>query len=62
MTQKKLYVIILSFFTFEIIEEMNSYTRAGSVIEIDGTKYLISNTQHQIKSGFHYVKMDVEKL
>lgn len=48
--------------SFEIIEEMNSYTRAGSVIEIDGTKYLISNTQHQIKSGFHYVKMDVEKL
>ena len=48
--------------SFEIIEEMNSYTRAGSVIEIDGTKYLISSTQHQIKSGFHYVKMDVEKL
>ena len=48
--------------SFEIIEEMNSYTRAGAVISIGGVDYIITSTQHSVKGGFHYNQMEVEKL
>ena len=46
----------------EIIEELNSYTRAGSVIAIGDEKYLINSSQHSIKNGVHYNKIDMERL
>ena len=46
----------------EIIEELNSYTRAGSVIAIGDEKYLINSSQHSIKQGVHYNKLDLERL
>ena len=44
----------------EIIEELTSYTRAGSTIEKDGVKYVITSSQHSIKQGVHYNKLDLE--
>ena len=46
----------------EIIEELASYTRAGSTIEKDGVKYVITSSQHSIKKGVHYNKIDMERL
>ena len=46
----------------EIIEELASYTRAGSTIEKDGVKYVITSSQHSIKNGVHYNKIDMERL
>ena len=46
----------------EIIEELTSYTRAGSTIEKDGVKYVITSSQHSIKNGVHYNKIDMERL
>ena len=46
----------------EIIEELKSYTRAGSVIAIGDEKYLINSSQHSIKQGVHYNKLDLERL
>jgi len=49
-------------YSSEIIEELNSYTRAGSVIAIGDEKYLINSSQHSIKQGVHYNKLDLERL
>lgn len=46
----------------EIIEELDSYTRAGSTIEKDGVKYMLVSCQHSIKNGVHYNKIDMERI
>lgn len=48
-------------FSCEIIEALNSYTRAGAVITIHGTNYLIEGSTHSIKNGRHYVKLDLRR-
>ena len=48
-------------FSTEIIEATDSYTRAGSVIGIEGTNYLIEGSSHSIKNGIHYVKLDLRR-
>lgn len=49
-------------FSFEIIEAIDSYTRAGYMIGVDGVNYIIEGSQHRIKNGVHYVKLDLRKF
>jgi len=49
-------------FSFEIIESKDSYTRAGAVITIDGTDFVIEGTQHSIVNGVHKIKLDLRKF
>ena len=48
-------------FSFEMIEAVDSYTRAGMVMDIDEVRYLIEGTTHSITNGIHYVKVDLRK-
>ncbi len=49
-------------FSFEIIEAVDSYTRAGYMITVNGSNYIIEGSGHSIKNGIHYVKMDLRKF
>ncbi|OQB14622.1 MAG: hypothetical protein BWY15_01139 [Firmicutes bacterium ADurb.Bin193] len=49
-------------FSFEIIEAIDSYTRAGYVITVDGSEYIVEGSGHSIKNGIHYVKLDLRKF
>lgn len=49
-------------FSFEMIEAVNSYTRAGMILSVDDTDYLIESAQHSIKNDVHYVKVDLMKF
>ena len=49
-------------FSIEIIEAVNSYTRAGSMITVDDVNYLIESSDHSIKNGVHYVKLGLRKF
>ena len=49
-------------FSIEIIEAVNSYTRAGSMITVDNANYLIESADHSIKNGVHYVKLGLRKF
>ena len=48
--------------SIEIIEALDSYTRAGMILNMDDTDYLIEGAQHSIKNGVHYVKLDLRKF
>ena len=48
-------------FSIEIIEAVNSYTRAGALITVDDVNYLIESTDHSIKNGVHYVKLGLRR-
>lgn len=48
-------------FSCEIIEALNSYTRAGSLITVEAVNYLIEGSGHSIKNGIHYVKLDLRR-
>ena len=48
-------------FSCEIIEAMNSYTRAGMIITIDAMNYVIEGSGHSIKNGIHYVQLDLRR-
>lgn len=49
-------------FSMEIIEAVNSYTRAGSMITVDNVNYLIESADHSIKNEVHYVKLGLRKF
>jgi len=49
-------------FLFEMIEAVDSYTRAGYVIAVNGFDYIIEGSSHSIKNGIHYVKLDLKRL
>ena len=49
-------------YSFEIIEKFDSYTRAGEIMGIDGTNYVIESTNHRIKGGRHYNAMELRRL
>ena len=49
-------------FSIEIIEAVNSYTRAGALITVDDVNYLIESADHSIKNGVHYVKLGLRKF
>ena len=48
-------------FSTEIIEAVNSYTRAGMLISIDDVHYLVEGSGHSIKNGIHKVKLDLRR-
>lgn len=49
-------------YSFEIMENINSYTRAGEIIKIDDFDYLIESTSHRISQGIHYNKIELKKI
>ena len=49
-------------YSFEIVEKYDSYTRAGEVITVDDTKYVIESTNHSFKDGWHYDKLELRKF
>ena len=49
-------------FSFKIIEAVDSYTRAGYLISVDGSDYIIESSSHSIKNGIHYVQLDLKKM
>jgi len=49
-------------YSVEIIEAVNSYTRAGYLITIDDVNYLITSTDHSISNGIHLVKLGLRKF
>lgn len=48
-------------FSFEMIEALDSYTRAGMIMDIDDSRYLIEGTSHSITNGIHHVKVDLRR-
>ena len=46
-------------FSFEIIEDTDSYTRAGYILPHEGMKLLIEGSSHSITNGIHKVKLDL---
>jgi len=49
-------------YSFEIIEAVDSYTRAGYLISVDGIDYLIEGSSHSIKNDAHFVKLELKKF
>ena len=49
-------------FSFEMIEAVDSYTRAGMAMDIDDVRYLIEGTSHSITNDIHHVKVDLRKF
>lgn len=49
-------------FGFEIIEKYDSYTRAGEVIMVDGINYVIESTEHRLSNGWHFNKLELQKI
>lgn len=49
-------------YSFEIVEKYDSYTRAGEIIAVDDTKYVIESTDHSFKDGWHYDKLELRKF
>ena len=47
--------------SIDIIEALDSYTRAGSIITIQSADYIIESSSHNIKNGIHYVKLDLKR-
>ena len=48
-------------FSCEVIEALDSYTRAGMIIEVEGMDYLIEGSTHNIRHGIHFVKLDLRR-
>jgi hypothetical protein len=48
-------------FSFEIIEALDSYTGAGSIITVDDVNFLIEGSSHSIVNGVHYNKLDLRR-
>ncbi len=49
-------------FGFEIVEKYDSYTRAGDVMSIDGVRYVVESTDHSIKDGWHFNKLELRRI
>lgn len=47
--------------SIEIIEELDSYTRAGSVITYGGEKYVITSSKHSLNKGVHQNQLNLER-
>lgn len=48
-------------FSFEMVEAVDSYTRAGMVMDIDDVMYLIESTDHSIVNDIHRVKVELKR-
>lgn len=49
-------------FSFEIVEKYDAYTRAGDVMTVDGVRYVIESTDHSLKDGWHFDKLELKKI
>ena len=49
-------------YSFEIVEKYDSYTRAGDVMSIDGVRYVAESTDHSIKDGWHFNKLELRRI
>lgn len=49
-------------YSFEIVEALNSYTRAGQGLYIDESLFVITNTDHSITQGVHKTKLVIERV
>ncbi len=49
-------------YSLEIIEAVDSYTRAGYMISVGGIDYIIESSNHSVKHGSHYVKLDLRRF
>lgn len=49
-------------FSFEILEAMDSYTRAGYIITVDNADYIIEGSGHGVKNGIHSVKLNLMSI
>lgn len=64
VAQKKLSELskIKEILSFNIIEAVESYTRAGYMLTVDEMDYIIEGSSHSIKNGIHYVRLDLRKF
>ena len=49
-------------YSFEIIEKYDSYTRAGEIIMVDGINYVIESTEHRLSNGWHFNKLELQRI
>ena len=49
-------------YSFEMIEKYDSYTRAGEVITVGDNLYVIEGTDHSIKNGRHFNKLELRRV
>jgi len=48
-------------YNFEMIEAIDSYTRAGYEIELGGNVFIVEGASHSIANGVHKVKIDLRR-
>ena len=48
-------------YSFDIIEQINGYTRAGDSMVINNIKYIIDSAAHSISKGIHHVNLTLLK-
>ena len=49
-------------YSFEIIEKYDSYTRAGEIIYIGNVPFVIESTDHSIRGGWHFNKIEIKAV
>lgn len=49
-------------YSFEFVEAINSYTRAGEGLDIGDYTFAITNTDHSIENGVHKTKLTIERI
>ena len=49
-------------YSFEMVEALNSYTRAGQAIILSNYFFVITNTDHTVEKGIHKTKLVVERI
>lgn len=49
-------------YSFEVLESITGYTRAGEVMEVSGIRYVVESTDHSIKDGHHHVKLELRSI
>ena len=48
-------------FTIPIIEDIDSYTRAGSILKVRDVTFLIVTSEHSIERGTHLVTLGLQR-
>ena len=47
---------------FEMPVQLADYTRAGDVIDLDGSRYMVESAAHTISKGRHMVNVELERV
>ncbi len=48
-------------YSFEILERLDGYTRAGDSVVINNIKYIVNSSDHSISKGKHQVRLTLKK-